>query len=240
MAASAFPLWPHQNDGLKYGLIGWYPLNEASGTVANNSANPSIAGSISNSPVWINGVVGSAISFNGSSQVVALGNNFEMTTNSGFTVSLWFKTTSPTDGVSGLLTKTRSATEYGRWGIFRDVGQVIEFLVTTPAGGGVVAATSISPFTNGIWHLAVGVIQNSGTTNIQLWIDGTNAVTTSIGALPFSYTNSDQCFIGSYADFSGQVPAYFWTGSLDDARIWNRALTATEIKQAYNFGFGTP
>jgi Concanavalin A-like lectin/glucanases superfamily len=42
--------------------------------------------------------------------------------------------------------------------------------------------------------------------------------------------------LGRYSDALGVNAPYQWQGKLDDVRIYNRALSADEVKRLYNMG----
>ena len=80
----------------------------------------------------------------------------------------------------------------------------------------------------GRWVHLVGVYANGPTIGGQLYLDGVAAAmscafgvcdNTRVAQAPFSIACSD--------------PTYAWHGSLDDVRIYNRALTAAEVAQLY-------
>jgi hypothetical protein len=99
------------------------------------------------------------------------------------------------------------------------------------------SAISTNTFTDNRWHHAVGVITGDGG-NMKLYVDGVLQQTTSIGTI-LPYTSSSYWRIGGYmgAGWTNTVNGYF-TGSIDEARIYNRVLTATEVVSLYNSGSG--
>ena len=90
---------------------------------------------------------------------------------------------------------------------------------TLYAGGGQGADLTVPDFWDNNWHF------------IALTYDGTTANLYADGVLKTSAAEAwnlvpSGCVIG------GQVgPTQFWPGSVDDVRIYNRALSATEISQ---------
>lgn len=64
---------------------------------------------------------------------------------------------------------------------------------------------------------------------MALYIDGSlNATATDTTTV--STTNTSPVGIGS----RGATGSYLFPGSIDDVRIYNRALSATEVQQLYN------
>ena len=46
-------------------LIGWWKLDEASGTVAHDSSGNGIDGAFTGEPQWVEGIIGGALQFDG-------------------------------------------------------------------------------------------------------------------------------------------------------------------------------
>jgi hypothetical protein len=78
----------------------------------------------------------------------------------------------------------------------------------------------------GKWHHVVGMRNGS---NWRIYVDGVleNSATGGTGTLATPWTLQ----IGHE---SGSV--YWFPGTIDDVRIYNRALSAAEVKQLYNAG----
>lgn len=86
--------------------------------------------------------------------------------------------------------------------------------------GGTVHYLDSPALTQGVWHHAAGTWD--GTTK-RLYIDG---VEVSSVASTSSYDNHE-LLLG--ADQNGGTTALYWAGTLDDLRIYDRALSADEI-----------
>jgi regulation of enolase protein 1 (concanavalin A-like superfamily) len=102
-------------------------------------------------------------------------------------------------------------------------GGAIQFSITT--SGGSAETQLIAPFALAAgWH-HLAVVMNSVNQNMQLYLDGDLVVTGSTQILPADLGNTTQNWLGR-----SQADAYTWlTGSLDDFRIYNKALTSNEI-----------
>jgi len=84
-------------------------------------------------------------------------------------------------------------------------------------------AMSTSDYNDGKWHHAAAV-RNAA--SMTLYVDGAT-VTTATGTRPDIY-HSAPVFIGSRANSSTSVGTF--NGQIDDARIYNRDLSANEIR----------
>jgi hypothetical protein len=96
-------------------------------------------------------------------------------------------------------------------------------------GSGVpVTSSSISLNT---WHHLVGTVDGSKET---LYVDGAPVGTAAIGNTFTGYTGPDILIHGTSAGFTGRLNA-----KIDDVRIYNRALSTSEVKQLYSLGAAT-
>lgn len=88
---------------------------------------------------------------------------------------------------------------------------------------------TINTFDAGTWIHVVGVFATD--TSKIIYVNGNQEriLTTSV-SFAGSVNSSD---VGRFGDFT---PAGFFDGLIDEVRIYNRALTADEIKQNYELG----
>ena len=74
---------------------------------------------------------------------------------------------------------------------------------------------------------------SSAASGVAFYINGLkDTLTDNSGTLTTSILNNVAPTIGSRADASD-----FWSGLIDDVRVYNRALSATEVRQVY---YGIP
>jgi hypothetical protein len=77
-----------------------------------------------------------------------------------------------------------------------------------------------------VWHhIALSV---DASNNIVMYVDGTSEDT---GTATISRTNGGSFVIGVARNSS---PVYYWNGSIDQVRIFNRALSSGEVTALYN------
>ena len=74
----------------------------------------------------------------------------------------------------------------------------------------------------------MGVAENNGL--MKLYVNGLQEGTASLGTL---WTGGDRWDVGTVTG-SGSI-GYF-DGTIDDVRLYNRALSAAEVQQLYNAG----
>ena len=87
-------------------------------------------------------------------------------------------------------------------------------------------------YSDGNWHYAVG-IYDIGTSTLRLYIDGVQVASSvaPAGTVPDNI-GTQPVRIGANS-LASSSPGYF-TGNVDEVRVYNRALTALEISDYYN------
>jgi len=216
------------NDPTIGGLVGWWTMNEGTGTVttADLSGNGN-TGYLTNSPAWTNGVVGGALKFNGSSTSIQTSLN---TSNYlQITYCAWVKYVSSANIASGFIATSDGASGNGGFGLATDGSG--KFYAACNNG---YQGTTTSIVTN-TWYFVCGSATNTKAGNVFLYINGvirTDPVTNLITS------------VGNYTPLSigmrsvGVNPNYT-SAIIDDVRIYNRALSSDEILKLYNGGYGS-
>jgi hypothetical protein len=216
------------------GLVGYWPLNEGVGSTTVDASGNNNGGTWTGTPIGSNntyytaGKVGSyAGDFNGSNDYVNVGviNNFSNT----ITLSAWAKTTNASAGwifIIGQAPSTSCTSPYSTYGIAFDPSQsYFDFELSNSSAVRVQTLKSATVAAN-TWYYLTGVYNGSLMT---LYINGV-VVATSV--------QSGNILNSSYAAVIGNqgvgACASFFPGSINDARIYNRALSPAEIMALYN------
>ncbi len=172
------------------------------------------------------GVPGQAYQFNGKDANVELPQGFMTPSIRAFSICTWVK--------PGDIQLERHAvyigTREGECDLSTKDGNFIFGVKTT--NGNWAAVTS--PAASGQCALLVGVYQRGK--SIQLWVNGKRVAETPIPDLGL-YPGPPvvRSSIGSYIREGGQADLG-WDGSIDEVRIYNRALSGTEIEGLYAAG----
>ncbi|MEK7499467.1 MAG: LamG domain-containing protein, partial [Patescibacteria group bacterium] len=221
------------------GLVGYWNFDEGSGAVANDTSDNNNNGTI-NGATWVAGKVGNgALSFDGVDDNINLGN---MTTFDGSAYATWSFWTKPNALVSGQVLFSKHSGFSSAQNIWRIAntsdggGDEIYFYIGDGNNG---KRTNINALTIGQWVHVVGVYDGTQTTvanRINIYVNGslvTNVATA--GTIPTSIPSATvNTRIGSRSNGDGGTGAVnFYNGSLDDVRIYNRALGATEVQKLY-------
>ena len=215
---------------LANGLVGWWTFdgNDVSGTSVFDKSGSGNTGTMVNSPKLIAGQIGQALSFNGTNQYLSVPTNAGIPIgNSNYTISLWFKEPAVGGGQS-----------FVGWGNYGTTNAVNAFRmadsVSCPSTGGagvenywwandLIVCSSL--VTANKWHLAVA--EYDGTTR-TIYLDGVHIGSDTPTGHNVPY--SSNLTIG--VDYGGD----YNNGSIDDVRIYNRALSAAEVQSLYDLG----
>lgn len=199
-------------------LKGYWKFDETSGTTAYDSSGNGKDG-IVNGAVWTTGGKSNgALDFDGVDDYVSLPNIVNPSATN-FTATAWVKLDSSFGSNQTILQQEGTS---GRGWLYRttNTGQLSSFL-----GNATTSSTGV--INTGAWYY-VAVVLNGGT--IQLYLNGqpdgsaTRTMESSTGNMRVgrhknSSTNNEE-----------------WDGIIDQVRIYDRALTITEIQNLYNSG----
>jgi hypothetical protein len=89
--------------------------------------------------------------------------------------------------------------------------------------------TSVDSYNDDRWHYAV--VTNDGS-NIRLYIDGVQVATKALSGASPDNTGTKPVRIGANSRVT--PPGNFFTGELDEIRVWNVGLTAQQVTSAFN------
>ena len=223
------------------GLVGYWSFEDCRGATSTDMSGSGNTGSLTNFALststsnWVTGNAakrGCALNFDGSNDYVALPVNSNYGAVGDVTVSMWIK---PTDYVSSnnyiLDTRSNGGNSNGI-AVYRNSQNVINFYIQTgtyPADPATTKSATVT-MNAGVWIHIVAI--RSGTA-YRIYANGVQSGTDSAGTgSTFSLLDVGGR-IGTYSNGTG---AFVWNGSLDDVRIYNRALSPTEITALYNSG----
>jgi Concanavalin A-like lectin/glucanases superfamily len=200
------------------GLAGWWKFDEASGTVAADSSGNSNTGTASGTTV-VAGKIGNARSFNGTSDNIAVGNPASLQIAGDITMCAWAY---PQNASSFILSKSDGGGNYDYGLYITGAGSLSLYY-----GAGLTASTAIGLVSSNIWQHLCAVVQSNVAT---FYING---VPYTGGAATITNTNQ-QFYIGAH-----NGGGWALQGNIDELRVYNRALTATEITALYNYTGGS-
>ena len=154
--------------------------------------------------------------------------------SSKFSVASWFKTSSnyPSDAI--VVIKGGFGSEIAgkniNYGIWLDSSERLKGGFETSSGVDMFS-TSANTYSDGQWHY--GVVTYDGST-VRLYVDGAQVATKSTTGTP---DNSGTQPVRVGANFLTQDR--FFIGNVDEVRVWNRALSSSEVANAFDGTFNT-
>ena len=208
------------NAGSTLGLVAYYPFdgdaNDASGKGKNGTPVDCVAASDRH------GNAGHALELNGSSSRIPVSHNLLNVGQGGYTISLWF---SPSD--LNKLDQTLVNTDpHGYFCLSYNHGGVMSRLSAFIGDGAIWniwgAPGRKSDYTSNTWHCAV--FCKSGT-NYTLYVDGNLDLEVNRPDI----SNRDVPLVFG----ANAMTSELFKGSLDDVRIYNRALSSNEVARLY-------
>lgn len=203
-------------------LVGYWKLDESTGTTAFDFSGSNNTSTLINGPTRLSGTnckVGGCLSFNGVNTKVTPSNAVNL--SSSFSFAHWIRTSTTTGqvytiGNAGGGNGYRFGISSGRIGFL--IGDSVSYTETY---------CGTQTVNDNQWHHIVGVYKRTSPFLFTCYIDGNLAATTS---LPSAYSAMQT----STPSFGTPPCCTPFPGQLDDIRIYNRELSAAEIKSIYN------
>jgi hypothetical protein len=209
------------------GPVGWWKLDEGSGTTAADSSGQANTGTLTHSPTWSVGRVGPyAVTFGGNTSEVAVGAGSSLGNlhNSGLTVSAWINPT----GSGGRIVDKNNNDVGWLFGLSGTTTLVFTTGEDTSGGTTLNSSTSIASITANVWqHVLATWDGSAGMSHVHLYINGVQADGTgSSGTGPEQDDAGTPLTIGNRQVDSAKG----FTGAIDDVRVYNRVLSSAEIQ----------
>ncbi len=210
----------------------FYKFDETSGTTASDSTGHGFPGALINGPVWTAGFINNSLLFNGSNNYVNVPHNAALDSYP-LTVSTWIKTNaSSTSGERGVVNKYVAFSSNGytihmnngnlcAW-YFRDASNY----VYDNSG----CQFNVSGYNDNNWHHIVFVVDGTGG---KLYVDNVLKGSQVWTGVAGPATTTQDLHIAHYPR-GGGAPEYF-IGQMDQTRIHNFALTASQIAVMYDY-----
>jgi hypothetical protein len=204
--------------------VGSWPFNEGRGTVAHDSSGHHNEGRVEGLAQWTQGRFQGALVFNGEAAAVSVPASPSLEPAS-VSVSAWVKSATSPGSDKYILAKGANGCLAASYGLYTGVNGGLEFYVATDQG----LSWTLSPDAgqgvwNGQWHNVVGTYDGS---SVRLYVDGRQVASGTPDTAPIAYglPSSNELQIGDYPGCSGLD----FSGDIDEAKVFNRALGAEEI-----------
>ncbi len=200
------------------GMVSWWP-----GAGNTNDVKDGNSGSLVGGTTFAAGKVGNAFQLDGIDDHVLVTNSANLNFGTGdFSLEAWVKTS--------FIGGTGNKFIVSKMSVGQDVQYLLAYQANTDGkaffmmGNGAMSTFALSPtsIADGLFHHLVGVRQGL---NLQLYVDGALAASALMPSL-YSATSANNVVIGGRQD-PGNTP--YVNGLIDEATIYNRALSASEI-----------
>ena len=220
-------------EGLNAGLVAYYPFNGNANDESGNGNNGTTNGVTLTTDRFGNS--GKAYSFDGGTAYISVSDSIPLRlANTDFTLSAWvYETARNSSFCDAILTKRGSGSGDGwLWSVRGELGAIESErlpgrLWYQVCGGGEPRAVSASVLPLNGWHHLVATYTKADGT-IRIYEDGVLDNTTTGIPSPNAATSA-ALHIGDDSDGS----PYNFHGKIDDVRIYNRALSSSEVMQLY-------
>ena len=235
-ASASVTLGTANTTALSNGLVGYWTfdgpsLNWKTNTVSDVSGNGNTGAlvSLGTTTAPVVGKIAQALKFNGSSQYLAIPNSSSLTPAT-FTASSWIYVTGGENTYRDIVSKGGSGTQSWAFQINTTTNNT-ECWVSAN-GSTLVSAFGTTQFTaaSGNFNKWFHITCTYDGSTVRVYVNGVQQGTASVSGTIFSSTNT--ITIGRWSGASTD----FFRGSIDDVRIYNRALSAQEVALLYALG----
>jgi len=208
------------------GLLASYSFNAGSGTTTVDSSGNGLTGKISGATWTTAGQYGNALSFNGTNNYVDLGNPTSLKGTGSMTWTAWVKATSTPKGDGDIVAKQNSTSGW-QLKTTHDTGPQT-FGVSVSGSAGLAQRYSITVRSLNVWYHVAGVY-NATARTLDIYVNGVLDNGTLSGTIP-----TVQTLPNVNVNIGRRSNGFYFAGTIDEVRIYNRALSGAEIQTVMN------
>ena len=211
---------------LSNGLVGYWKMDETATPSVDSSGNGN-SGTWNGNTAGTTGKYGNGTTYDGTGDNITVSGDSIRTTGNT-TISLWVKSTSA-DTNRGLFYKDNGGGT-GGWGMrvmYSNSYIYASAVYTAPSVDSL--STDAVVITSGQWNHVTAVWKDGQ--YIQLFINGVESSKVSTTGTTLRTSNQNH-------SIGGRLASEYFTGQLDDVRIYNRAFSPAEVSRLYNWGSG--
>lgn len=228
---------------LNRGLVGaWCPSVPGSGLLLPDLSGYGNHGTLTNMDAsdWVGTARGRALDFDGVDDYVDIGNKLNFERTDAFSIAAWIRVKSfpPFAAIATKMDSTLTANGRGYFFSYEQTGQLGFILrnVISPAQNRIYVQTQNAALSLNIYtHVCLTYNGTSDASGVLMYADGTSRSTNSVQNNLTGTTITTQ---GLAIGGRPSLPDAFANAQIPDIRIYNRALSPSEIKQLYEGGPG--
>jgi hypothetical protein len=211
------------SNAVSSGLVASYNFNEGAGTTVTDGSGSGNAGSIFQATWYSAGKFGKALSFDGSNDYVSVNDSPSLDLTNRMTLEAWVRPTASSGWRTVLMKENGSEMSYGMYAR-ESSNRPSAWMRVNPTSGSSQSAGATPGLTLNAWSHMAATYDGA---SLKLYINGTlRATKTQTGSM---YVSSNALKFGGNA-----VWGEYFAGQLDEIRIYNRALTPSEIQTDMN------
>ncbi|MDP8234340.1 MAG: LamG domain-containing protein [Candidatus Saelkia tenebricola] len=207
------------------GLVGWWKLDDGSGNTADDSSSGGHNGTLESmeSSDWINsGKLGKALNFDGSNEYIQINDHADFDIGTGFTYEAWIKPTSFPKAYNMFM---------GHYLPHFNVRNNGKLHLSMGASGQKSILGTTTLVANNWYHVA-GVYDGDDFGSMTIYLNGDvdNSVS---GTLVTPYIPATDYASRQFIGKGQSANSYQFTGTIDEVRVWSRALPDSDVFQEY-------
>ena len=202
-------------------LVGWWQFNEEEDF---NDCSTYLNNAINNGTLFTtSGRISGARVFDGIDNYIRLPDSITLQPTNAITVEVWMRPECISGFGNVVSMKLQSSSNKGVTLRMKD--NKLQFLIGN--GATMVNMVSSPVFDEHEWYHVVGRWDGK---DVSLWVNGKKLPVTAILEGPLQYEATRSMMIGSWEGWK----EHGFDGTIDEVRIWNRALLPEEIEASYN------
>jgi len=209
-------------------LVAHWPLDEGSGTIANDVTGNGNDGTLNGDPQWVAGMHGVGLEFDGD-DFVDCGNQDMLNFAAGdWTISAWIQTTQTDRG--SVFSNGGDNSGGVRYTFATHEANDDRMTLTTDDDSTKAQALGTTVVIDGQWyHVAAMRAGTETRVYVNGVLEGTNTVP---AGYDLSGASQHNCLIGAMTSHTDASMIKLFVGIIDDVRIYNTALTEPELQVA--------
>ena len=207
-------------------LVGYWSFDDGSGTVARDSSGNGNDGTLHNmeDADWVDGVSGKCLSFDGDDDYVDLNAADVLSGATEGSISAWvYANNWDANRMTVFSTETGAAWASLRFVLFTHSDSSLTFSVADGTNSTQDTCNTGTGLPSETWLHVVGTFDGS---NVKIYINGEEKASISSSITPGTFTPT-------FTGIGWHYDVRYWNGLIDEVRIYNKALTAQEVKALY-------